>query len=199
MTIWADADSLPREVKNLIARRASSPQGGSPQGGSPQGGSPQGGSPQLMVTRAVFVANRPLTLPPGNNLIAVTVGPAGASKGPGPQIPAHGAADPSIQESADEYIMSAAKPGDILVTRDIPLAARALAAGMMAMNDRGALWTQGEIQERLSLRDHMAALRESGIAPPSSKGRNYGPKEAKAFADALDKAITKLRTGQQST
>jgi hypothetical protein len=73
MTVWADADSLPREVKNLIARRASSPQGG---------GSPQDSSPGRGVTRAVFVANRPMALPPGSNLIAVTVGPAGASKGP---------------------------------------------------------------------------------------------------------------------
>jgi uncharacterized protein len=89
--------------------------------------------------------------------------------------------------------MSAAKPGDILVTRDIPLAARALAAGIIAMNDRGALWTEGGLRERLSLRDHMASLRELGIAPASARGRNFGPKEAKAFADALDKAITKCR------
>jgi uncharacterized protein YaiI (UPF0178 family) len=101
----------------------------------------------------------------------------------------------ALHESADEYIMSAAAPGDILVTRDIPLAARALAGGIMAINDRGALWTQDSIRERLSLRDHMASMRESGIAPPSTKGRNYGPKEARAFADALDKAITKARAG----
>ncbi len=190
MTIWADADSLPREVKNLIARRASSPHGG-----SPHGGSPHGGSPQQAVTRAVFVANRPLALPPGNNLIAVTVGPAGASKGTGAQATPHASTDPAIHASADEYIMSAAEPGDILVTRDIPLAARALDAGIMAINDRGALWTQDGIRERLSLRDYMASMRESGIAPPSSKGRNYGPKEAKAFADALDKAITRAQSG----
>ncbi len=183
MTIWADADSLPREVKNLIARRASSP---------------RGGKPEEAATRAVFVANRSLALPPGSNLIAVTVGMAGASNKAGGQAAAPGHPEATVNDSADDYILSAAKPGDILVTRDIPLAAKALAAGIIAMNDRGALWTEGELRERVSLRDHMATLRGLGIAPPSAKGRNYGPKEARAFADALDKAIAKSRAGGQA-
>jgi uncharacterized protein YaiI (UPF0178 family) len=134
-----------------------------------------------------------MALPPGSNLIAVTVGPAGASKGPDRQVSPPAEQDAAVLDSVDDYIMSAAKPGDILVTRDIPLAARALTAGIIAMNDRGALWTEGGLRERLSLRDHMASLRELGIAPASARGRNFGPKEAKAFADALDKAITKSR------
>jgi hypothetical protein len=189
MTIWADADSLPREVKNLIARRV----------GSPRGGSPQGEKSGEAATRAVFVANRPLALPPGNNLIAVTVGPAGASCSADVQDSAPSRAEASGFVSADDYILSAAKTGDILITRDIPLAAKALEAGIVAMNDRGALWTEGGLRERLSLRDHMTSLRELGIAPPSAKGRNYGPKEARAFADALDRAIAKSRSGRQAS
>ncbi len=177
MTLWADADSLPREVKDLIGRRA-------------------GSSNSDFPIRAVFVANRPLPLPPGKNLQAVIVGPAGAlvhAKGVAKGVakaaaknPATGAAD---WDNADDYIMAAAVPGDILVTRDIPLAARAVAQGLVALNDRGILWSADSVRERVSLRDHMASLRELGMAPASSKSRGFGPKEVRAFADALDKAV----------
>ncbi len=127
-----------------------------------------------------------MPLPPGKNLQAIIVGPAGASA-QSSQPPASSPA-PSW-DSADEYIMSAASPGDVLITRDIPLAARAVARGITALNDRGDLWTADAVRERASLRDHMAALRELGAAPPSPTNRSFGPKDVRAFADALDKAI----------
>ncbi len=167
MTIWADADSLPREARALIGRRAGSSPGGEP-------------------LRAVFVSNRPVPLPPGKSLEAIIVGKAAASaQAAAPAQSGTGAP----QASADDYIMAAARPGDIVVTRDIPLAARALAAGLSAINDRGTVWTPDSVRERASLRDRMAELRDLGLAPSLSSGRSYGPKEAKAFADALDKAI----------
>lgn len=167
MTLWADADSLPREVKNLIARRA-------------------GTSGSNFPIRAVFVANRPLPLPPGKNLQAIIVGPARATAGP---AVASADAQGTPCDNSDDYIILAATPGDVLVTRDIPLAARAIARGITALNDRGNLWTSDTARERASIRDHMATLRELGIAPPSPKSRSIGPKEVRAFADALDKAL----------
>ncbi|MBN2873521.1 MAG: DUF188 domain-containing protein [Spirochaetales bacterium] len=172
MTLWADADSLPREVKDLIGRRA-------------------GSSTAEFPIRAIFVANRSIPLPPGKNLQAVIVGPAGASAKPS-RLASPAGTETTLKtatESADEYILASAKPGDILVTRDIPLATRAVELGILAINDRGALWTRDEVRERLSLRDHMEALRASGLAPASQRSRTFGPKEVKAFADALDKAI----------
>jgi uncharacterized protein YaiI (UPF0178 family) len=191
VTLWADADSLPREVKDLIGRRAGSSNGDFP-------------------IRAVFVANRPMPLPPGKNLQAVIVGPAGASAKPArkeaaPQAlnaaPAEEPAPsnaPAAWDNADDYIMAAAAAGDVLVTRDIPLAARAVEKGIVALNDRGVLWTADSVRERVSLRDHMAALRELGAAPPPSKSRTFGPKEVKAFADALDKAIRAAIVAQRT-
>lgn len=169
MTLWADADSLPREVKELIGRRAGSSNGEFP-------------------IRAVFVANRPMPLPPGKNLQAVIVGKAGAQ-----------ACSSSAQadcDNADDYIIASAAPGDILVTRDIPLAARALARGLVALNDRGVIWTADSVRERASVRDHMAALRELGVAPPLPKGRGFDRKDLKAFADALDKAVRAAMNAQ---
>ncbi len=156
MTIWIDADSLPREVKALIGRRASR------------------ASPTLPL-QAIFVANHKTSLPPGNNISALIV-PPGEGK-------------------ADEKMLAEALPGDMMITRDIPLASRAVAAGIICLNDRGEVWTPDTVRERLSVRDHMAALREAGLAAGLDKSRSYGPKETRAFADALDRAINLAMRG----
>jgi len=151
MTIWVDADSLPREAKALIGRRASR-------------------SSPVLPLQAVFVANRKVPLPPGNNISALIVPPG--------------------EGNADERMLVEATAGDMIITRDIPLASRAVAAGIITLNDRGELWTADTVRERLSVRDHMAALREAGLATGLDKARSYGQKETKAFADALDRAIS---------
>lgn len=151
MTIWIDADSLPREARALVGRRASRATPSRP-------------------LQAVFVANRTIPLPPGDNIRAMVVPPG--------------------EGNADEKMLAEAMPGDIVITRDIPLASRAVAAGIICLNDRGEVWTADTIRERLSVRDHMAALREAGLAAGLDKARSYGPKETRAFADALDRAIS---------
>lgn len=90
--------------------------------------------------------------------------------------------------SADDHIMNEAKQGDILVTRDLPLADRAIKAGLMALNDRGMLWTAETVRERLSVRDQMAALRDSGLAAMPTAS-NFGKRELAAFANALEQAF----------
>ncbi len=168
MTIWADADSLPREVRELIGRRART-------------------STAVFPIRAVFVANRTIPLPPGKNLEAIIVGPAGASAKPESTSVGRSSRPPVL--TADEYILDAAIYGDILITRDIPLASKALEKKIIALNDRGTVWTTGEVRERLSVRDHMVSLRDAGMVPPLTSNRSFGPREVKMFADALDRAI----------
>lgn len=147
MTIWADADSLPREVKELIGRRTRTAE------------------PGREGLRAVFVANKTPPLPPGREVQGLRA------------------------DDADAYILERAEAGDLIITRDIPLAARALERGLVALNDRGELWEEGSLRERLSLRDHAAALRDLGLAPPVDRRRSYGPRERAAFANALDRAL----------
>jgi len=168
-------------------------------------GARSAGNPGDSRIRAVFVANRPMPLPPGKNLQAVTVGPAGASARPlaaadAPRSDSRRSDSPHSDGAmtADDYIIGHASAHDILVTRDIPLAARAIDAGVIAINDRGDVWTADSVRERLSLRNHMESLREAGIAPPSSRARSFGPKEARAFAGALDKAIHAAITAQRA-
>jgi uncharacterized protein YaiI (UPF0178 family) len=117
---------------------------------------------------AVFAANRPI---PG-------IGDSEMWRCP----PEDGAADNAIAERAG--------PGDIVVTRDIPLAARTLKTGAAALDDRGRIFTAENIGERLSVRNFTVGLAENGMDFDREPG--YGKKELKTFADSLDRLITRL-------
>ena len=64
---------------------------------------------------------------------------------------------------ADNHIVEILKPGDLVVTADIPLAAAAIAKGAVALNPRGEFYTEGNIRERLSLRNFMDELRSGAL------------------------------------
>jgi uncharacterized protein len=92
--------------------------------------------------------------------------------------------------TADDYIAERSSPGALIVTRDIPLAARVIDTGAACINDRGDEFSANTIRERLSQRDFSLKLRLSGLA--EAGGRSYGSKESRAFANCLDKAICRL-------
>lgn len=164
MTIWADADSLPAQVRELLGRRARPAGRACPAGRALPG---EAGSEGSAAVRVVFAANRPLAVPPGTELLVV--------EGGGP-------------DAVDSRIEALAAPGDLVVTRDIPFAARLAEAGLAVINDRGDEWTADTVRERLSRRDFMAGLRSSGLAE-MSRSRAWGPREKKAFADTLDRVL----------
>jgi len=168
VTIWADADSMPVAIRSIISRRCTA-------------------AADENKIRAVFVSNKPVPMPSGKYIKAVIVGKAAAS------ILGNHSNDDSGSEpgpdNADDYIMLKAVHGDIVITRDIPLAKKLVEKGIMVINDRGAIWTMDTIKERNSIRDHITDLRKLGLAPGMDKAKNFGPKEVKAFADAFDKAV----------
>lgn len=88
---------------------------------------------------------------------------------------------------ADNEIVKRAKPNDLVITADIPLAAEVVAKGCLALNPRGELYTESNIRQRLNMRDFMDTLRSSGIdtggAPPISQA------DRQAFANNLDKLL----------
>lgn len=88
---------------------------------------------------------------------------------------------------ADNEIVKRAKPNDLVITADIPLAAEVVAKGCLALNPRGELYTESNIRQRLNMRDFMDTLRSSGIdtggAPPISQA------DLQAFANNLDKLL----------
>lgn len=92
-------------------------------------------------------------------------------------------------DSADDHIVELVCEGDLVVTADIPLADRVVKKRAYAINPRGELYTEDNIKERLAVRDLMDELRSSGIntGGPSS----YGMKDKQAFANQLDRFLTK--------
>jgi uncharacterized protein YaiI (UPF0178 family) len=122
----------------------------------------------------VLVANQRLQLPPGYpHLSAVRVDG-------GPDV-------------ADSYIAEHALAGDVAVTADIPLAALLVPKGVVVLDPRGEAYTTESIGERLSIRNFMDGLRGTGVETGGPAA--YGAREKQAFANALDRALT--RAGRQ--
>lgn len=90
---------------------------------------------------------------------------------------------------ADDKIIEAANPGDLIITADIPLAASILEKGAHALNPRGELYTQDNIAHRLAVRNHNDLLRGAGQhtgGPPA-----LNKQDQQAFANALDRFLAK--------
>ncbi|MEP1077533.1 YaiI/YqxD family protein [Leptolyngbya sp. PL-A3] len=90
---------------------------------------------------------------------------------------------------ADNYIVQQLQPGDLVITADIPLAAKAIEKGAYALNPRGEFYDQGNIRERLSLRDFLDELRSGGMdtgGPPP-----FNQRDREAFANQLDRFLRK--------
>jgi uncharacterized protein len=89
---------------------------------------------------------------------------------------------------ADNKIVELAQAGDLVVTADIPLAAEAIKKGAVALNPRGELYTQENIQERLSVRNLLSELRNSGVATGGPAAFSHADRQS--FANQLDRLLT---------
>jgi uncharacterized protein len=98
-------------------------------------------------------------------------------------------------DAADDAIVDRLQAGDLVVTADIPLAARVVAKGAAALNPRGDFYTEENIRERLAMRDLMTTLRESGAVSGGPPPLNTNDRQA--FANALDRFLAKRRGEQQ--
>jgi len=123
----------------------------------------------------VLVANHRLQLPAGYTHLSA--------------IRADGSRD-----AADRYIAEHAESGDVCVTQDIPLAAILVPKGVAVIDPRGEEFTPESIGERLSVRDFMEGLRTTGV---DTGGHGvYGAREKQAFANSLDRALTRALKGR---
>jgi uncharacterized protein YaiI (UPF0178 family) len=92
---------------------------------------------------------------------------------------------------ADAAILAALTPGDLVVTADVPLAAKVVAAKALALNPRGTFYTPDNVQDHLARRDLMDALRSSGETTRGPAA--LGTRDIQAFANELDKFLTRRR------
>lgn len=119
-------------------------------------------------TRLTMVANKPLRTPPSPFIRAVQV--------------ARGF------DVADDAIVAALAPGDLVVTNDLPLAAQAIAKGARVLDMRGAWVDANTIGDRLATRDLLAELRDLGHAGGGPAPLSQADRQA--FANRLDQFLT---------
>ncbi len=90
-------------------------------------------------------------------------------------------------DAADDWIVENVRPGDVVVTADIPLAARCLEAGARVLGTNGRIFSEDSIGNLLATRDLKAHLREVGVisgGPPSMSA-----KDRSRFLSKLDELV----------
>ncbi len=90
---------------------------------------------------------------------------------------------------ADNYIVQHAEAGDLVITADIPLAAEVVAMDCLALNPRGALYTEENIRQRLNMRDFMDTLRSSGVNTGGPASLSQADRQT--FANQLDRLLAR--------
>jgi uncharacterized protein len=93
-------------------------------------------------------------------------------------------------DEADNWIAERAGQGDIVITADVPLASRAVKAGVEALAPDGRRFTKDSIGMTLATRNLMDSLRSAGEITGGPKP--FAPRDRSAFLSALDQAIVRL-------
>jgi uncharacterized protein YaiI (UPF0178 family) len=97
---------------------------------------------------------------------------------------------PAGPDVADDWIAQRARRGAVVVTTDVPLAARCVKAGADVISPNGRPFTEQSIGMALATRNLMDALRSSGEV--TGGPRPFAQKDRSAFLSALDLAIVRL-------
>ena len=118
-----------------------------------------------------LIANRMLRVPPSPWIRALQV--------------------PTGFDVADRRIAQEAQEGDLVVTADVPLAAQVIAKGACVFDPRGELLDASNIQERLTMRNFMEGLRNSGVETGGPAA--FSASDRQSFANRLDGLLAKLK------
>jgi len=89
---------------------------------------------------------------------------------------------------ADDWIADRVRPGDVVVTNDIPLADRVLKAGGAALSPTGKPFTADSIGAAMAQRSLMEHLRSTGEI--TSGPRPFSRSDRSAFLQALDRIVS---------
>src|SRR5438552_3699816 len=98
--------------------------------------------------------------------------------------------------AADDWIAEQAGPGDVVVTADIPLAARCLAKEARVLDPKGRPFTENDIGSALALRDLMDGLRQGGAVTGGPAPMT--PKDRSRFLSKFDEAVNAVRRDHPS-
>ncbi|MEL6550954.1 MAG: YaiI/YqxD family protein [Pseudomonadota bacterium] len=102
---------------------------------------------------------------------------------------------PDGPDEADKWIADRAGAGDVVVTADIPLAARAVEGGALVIKPNGEALTAKNVSQALATRDLMADLR---AADPfrQGKGRPFTKADKGRFLDTLERLVRQAAAGR---
>ena len=81
-------------------------------------------------------------------------------------------------------------PGELVICSDVPLADRLVKKGVAVLDPRGKEFDAHNMGERLAVRNLFTDLREQGQVAGGQGA--YGEREKQAFANALDRILTRL-------
>lgn len=95
---------------------------------------------------------------------------------------------PDGPDVADIWIAERAGPGDVVITSDIPLAARAVEAGATVLKPNGERLAASNVGHALAMRDLAADLRAADPFRQGS-GRGFTKADRSRFLDALERAL----------
>ena len=116
-----------------------------------------------------LVANQSIRIP-SSKLIRLIIVPEGA-------------------DVADDRIVEMLAPGDMVITGDIPLAARVVGKSAIAIGVRGELFDENSVHDRLASRDLMEQFRSEGV---DTRGPSpLTKKNIQTFANVLDRMLTR--------
>ncbi len=90
-------------------------------------------------------------------------------------------------DAADDWIAEHIQGADICITNDIPLAARCLERGALAIKPNGQPFTKDAIGMALATRELMQGLRDSGEI--TGGPRPFGKADRSAFLDRLETTV----------
>ena len=83
----------------------------------------------------------------------------------------------------------------MVITADIPLAARIVAKGAVGIDPRGEFYTEENVGERLSMRNLMMELRDGGLVHGGPA--QFGARDRQRFASSLDTLLTRMVKGRK--
>ena len=118
-----------------------------------------------------LVANSWMQTPPGDWLELVVVG--------------------GKFDEADDWIVEQVEKDDIVITADIPLAARCLEKGGEVLGPKGRPFTRESIGDALATRELMSQLRDLGTV--TGGPAPFEKRDRSNFLQALDKMIQAIR------
>lgn len=98
-------------------------------------------------------------------------------------------------DEADMWIAERCGKGDVVVTGDIPLAAKCIEAGARVIRHNGEAFTPANIGQQLAMRDLMADMRAANPLGAGGGGKAFSKADRSRFLDALERELRAAARG----